>query len=162
MSSHNLIYVESRIILASVRGLHRDKVGRHSHPVHNNPYGVMLSPSLWKTNHEVHINGLSLPCRNVNNLSKATSLKMFCLNVLIIRTFRHIFCNVFLHAIPPIDLLKIKIHLGGTWMYGISRTMGLCNDPSPKIIHIWYTQLVMVSQYVVIFHNKRLIHLNQD
>ena len=120
MSSHNLINVESRIILGSVSTLYMDKLGRLSHPVHNNPYGVILSPSLRKTNHEVHINGLSFPSRSLNNLSKTARLKMFCLNLLKIRTLGHIFFNELLHAIPPIDLLKIMIHLGGTLMYGIS------------------------------------------
>ncbi|TMX03717.1 hypothetical protein EJD97_014692 [Solanum chilense] len=139
MPSHNLINVKSRIILSSISRLHRNKVGRLSNPVHNNPYRVMLSPSLRKTNNKVHINGLPFPSRNLNNLSKTARLKMFCLNLLTIRTLGHILCNVLLHAIPPIDLLKIMIHLGGTWMYGKSGTIGLCNNPSPQIIHIWYT-----------------------
>ncbi|TMX01708.1 hypothetical protein EJD97_023841, partial [Solanum chilense] len=150
MSSHNLINVESRIILGSVRGLHSDKVHRLSRHVHNNPYGVMLSPSLRRTNYEVYINGLPLLSWNLNNLSKAARLKMFCLNLLIVRTLCHIFGNVLLHAIPPIDLLKIKKHLGGTSMYGICGTMVLCNNTCPQIIHIWYTEPVLVPMYVVI------------
>ncbi|TMW84944.1 hypothetical protein EJD97_024087, partial [Solanum chilense] len=146
--SHNLINVESRIILVSVSRLHRDKVGRLSHMVHNNPNGVMLSPRLWKTNHKVHINGLPFPTRNLNNLSKSARLNMFCLSLMTIRTLGHIFCNVLFHVIPPIDLLKIMIHLGGTWMYGISGTIGLCHDPGPQIIHIWFTQPVLVPKYV--------------
>ena len=45
---------------------------------------------------------------------------MLLLNLLAIRTLGHILRNVLLHAIPPIDLLKIMIHLGGTWLYEIS------------------------------------------
>ncbi|TMX04282.1 hypothetical protein EJD97_010254, partial [Solanum chilense] len=149
MPSHNLINVEFHKILGFVSTLHRNKVGRLSHLIHNNPYRVMLSPSLWKTNHEVHINGLPFQSRNLNNLSKAARLKMFCFYLLTIRTLGHIICNVLLHAIPPIDLLKIMIHLGGTWMYGISGTMALCNDPGPQIIHIWYTQPVLVPKYAI-------------
>ncbi|TMW81115.1 hypothetical protein EJD97_011792, partial [Solanum chilense] len=129
------------IILSSISRLHRDKVGRLSHPFHNNPYGVLLSPSLRKTRHKVHINGLPFPCRNINNLCKTTWIKIFCLILLTIRTFGHIIFNALLHAILPIDQCKIMIHHGGTWMYGISGTMCLCNDPGPEIIHIWYTQL---------------------
>ncbi|TMW80391.1 hypothetical protein EJD97_020556 [Solanum chilense] len=150
MLSHNLINVEYRIILSSVSRFYRNKVDKISHPVHNNPYGVIFSPSLRKTNHEVHINGLQVPSRKLTNLSKTARIKMFWLNLLTIRTLGHIFCNVVLHAIPPIDLLKIMIHLGGTWMYGISGTMGLCNDPGPQIIHILYTQPALVPKYVVI------------
>ena len=126
MPSHNLINVESCIILGSVGRLHIDKVRRLCQPVHNNPYGVMLPPSPRMTNHEVHINGLPFPSWILNNLSKTTRLKMICLNLLTIRTLSHVLCNVILHAIPPIDLLKIMIHLGGTWTYGISRIMSLC------------------------------------
>ena len=81
MPSHNLIYVESRIVLGFVSRIHRDKMGRLSQSVHNNPFGVMLSPSPWKTNHEVHIDGLPLPRQDLNNLSKTDKLKMFCLNL---------------------------------------------------------------------------------
>ncbi|TMW80130.1 hypothetical protein EJD97_023702 [Solanum chilense] len=144
MPSHNFINIESRIIFGTVSRLHRDKVGRLRHLLHDNPYGVMMSPSISKTNHEVHINGLLFPSENLNNVSKTTSLKIFCLNLLTIRTLGHIFCIVLLHAIPPIDLLKIMIHLGGICMYGMSGTMGLCNDPGPQIIHIWYTQPTLV------------------
>ncbi|TMW87498.1 hypothetical protein EJD97_019888 [Solanum chilense] len=139
MPSHNLINVESLIVLGFVSRLHRDKVGRLSHHFHNNPYRVMMPPSLRKTNHEVHINGLPFPSWNLNNLSHIAWLKMLCLNLLTIRTLSHILNNVLLHAILPIDLLKIMIHLGGTWMYEISGTMGLCNNPGPQIIHILYT-----------------------
>ncbi|TMW84707.1 hypothetical protein EJD97_024564 [Solanum chilense] len=150
MPSHNLINVEFRIILGSVSRLHRDKVGRLSHHVRNNPYGVMLSPSLRKTNQEVYINVLPHPRRNLDHLSMTTRLKMFCLNLYTTRKFGHLFCNVLLHAIPSIDLLKIVIHLGGTSMYVISGTMGLYNDVSLQIIHIWYTQSVLVPKYAII------------
>ena len=60
MPPYNLINVESRIILGPISRLHKDKVGRLSHPFHNNSYGVMLSPSPPNTNHEVHVNGLPL------------------------------------------------------------------------------------------------------
>ncbi|TMW84759.1 hypothetical protein EJD97_024452 [Solanum chilense] len=124
MPSHNISNVESHIILVSVSRLHRDKVGRLSHPVHSDPYGVVLSHSLQKTNHEVHINGIYLPCQNLDHLSK---------------TLGHIFNTVLLHAIPPIDLLNVMIHLGGTWMYQIFGIMGLYHNFGPQIIHIWYT-----------------------
>ena len=65
MTPHNLINVESRIFLGPVSRLHTDKVSRLSHPIHNNPYGVMMSPSLRKTNHEVHINRPPLPSGNL-------------------------------------------------------------------------------------------------
>ncbi|TMW85494.1 hypothetical protein EJD97_023059, partial [Solanum chilense] len=149
MPSHNLINVESRIILGSVTRLHREKLGRLSQSVHNNPYGIMLPPSTRKTNQEVHFNGLSLPSRNLNNLSQTTRLKMFYLNLLTIRTLGHIFCNVLLDTIPPINLLKIMIHLSGTWMYGISEPMGLCNNPGLQIIHLWYTQPVLIPKYAI-------------
>ncbi|TMX03632.1 hypothetical protein EJD97_015190, partial [Solanum chilense] len=150
MPYHNLINVEFLIILGFVSRLHRDKLGGLTHPIYNNTYGIMLSPSLRKTNYEVHINRLPFPSRNLNNLSKTARVKMFCLNLLTVRTLGHIFCNVLLHAIPPIDLLKIMIHLGGTWMNGISGTMCLCNDFGLQIIHIWYTQPVLVPMYAVI------------
>ncbi|TMX05457.1 hypothetical protein EJD97_019936, partial [Solanum chilense] len=149
MPFHKLIYVESRIVLGSVSRLHRDKVGRLSQSIHNNPYGVVLSPIHRSTNHEVNINGLPLPSRNLNNLSKTRRLKMFCLNLLTIRTLGHIFCNVLLHAITPINLLKIMIHLGGTWVYGISGTMGLCNNHGPQIIPTQYTQPLLIPKYVI-------------
>ncbi|TMW89605.1 hypothetical protein EJD97_016910, partial [Solanum chilense] len=149
MPSHNLINEESRIILGSISRIHMDKVGRLSQPIHNNPYEVMLSLCLRKTNHKVQINGLPFPSRNLNNVSKTIWLKMFYLNLLTIMTLGHIFCNVHLHVIPPIDLLKFMIHFGGTCMYGIFGTMGLFNDPGPQIIHI-YTQPVMVPKYVLI------------
>ena len=131
MTSHNLNNVESRIILGSESRLHRDKVDRLSHSVHNNSYGAMLSPSHQKSNHEVYINVLPFQSRNLNNLSKTARLKIFCLNLLKIRTLGHIFCNVLLHAIPSIDLLNIMIHLCGTWMYGIFETISLYNYPGP-------------------------------
>ena len=137
MTSKNLINVEIRIILGSVSRLHRDKVGRFSYHIHNNPYGVMFSLSIWKTKNEVHVNGLPFQSWNHNNRSKTLRLKMLYLNLMTIMTLGNIICNVLLHAIPPIDLFKILIHLGGTWMYEVSGTMGLCNDPSPQIIHIW-------------------------
>ena len=139
MPYHNLINVLSRIILGSVSRLHRDKVDRLSHHIHNNTYGFMLSPSLWKSNHEVHINGLPFQSQNLIKLSKTITLKMFFLNLLTIRTLGHIFCNVLLHAIPSIDLLKIIIHLAQSWIYGIFGTMGLCNYSGPQIFHILYT-----------------------
>ena len=111
MTSLNLINVESLIVLGYVSRLHRDKVGRLCHSVHNNPYGVMLPTSVWKKNHEVRINGLPLPSRNLDNLSHTASLKMLCLNLLTIRTPSHILRNILLHAIPQIDMLKIMIHL---------------------------------------------------
>ena len=136
MPPHNLINIKFCIILGSVGRLHRYKVSRLSQPVHNNLYGVMLPPTPRKNNHKVHINVFPLPSRNLNNLSQTTKLKMLCLNLLTIRTLSHIFCNVLLHAIPPRDLFKIMICLGGTWMYGIYETMALCDDPCLQIIHI--------------------------
>ena len=121
----------------------------------------MLSPSLPKTNYEVYINVLPFQSRNLNNLSKTARLKMFCLDLLTFRTLGHIICNVLLHAIPPIDLFKIMIHLGGTWMYGVYGTMGLCNDPCPQFIRIWYTEPVLVPKYPLVSQSKRLIHINQ-
>ena len=53
------------------------------------------------------------------------------------------------------------IYLGGAWMYGISGTMGLCNNPSPQIIHIWYTQHVLIPKYAITSQNERLIHFYQ-
>ncbi|TMX02266.1 hypothetical protein EJD97_022198, partial [Solanum chilense] len=143
MPPHNLVNIKSGIILGSIGTLYRDKVSRLSQSIHNNPYGVMLSSIPRTTNHEVHINGLPLPSWNQKNLSQTTRLKMLCLNLLTIRTLRHIFCNVLLHAIPPINLLKIMIHFGETWMYGISGTMSLYHIPCPQIIHIWYTKHVL-------------------
>ena len=144
MLSHNLINVEFHIILSPVIRIWRDKVGRRSNPVHNNLYEVMVSPSIRKTNHEVHINGLQLQSWNLNNLSKIVRLKIFCLNLLTIRTLGHIICNVRLHAISPIDVFMIMIHFGSYEMYEVCGTMGLFNDHSPQIIHIWYTQPVLV------------------
>ncbi|TMX00947.1 hypothetical protein EJD97_025570 [Solanum chilense] len=161
MPSHNLINVESCIILSCVRKLHRDNVGKPGHRVHNNPYGVMLSLSLRKTNHEVHINGLPFQCRKLNNLSKTARFMMFCINLFTFQTLGEIFCIVLLYAIPLIVMLKTIIHVGGTYMYGISGTMGLYNDRCPQIIHIWYTQPILVPKYAVISQSKRLIHLNQ-
>ena len=66
-----------------------------------------------------------------------------------IRTLGHIFSNVLLYAISIIDLFKVMIHLGGTWMYQIYGTMALCNNFVPQFIHIWYTELVLVSKYVI-------------
>ncbi|TMW88640.1 hypothetical protein EJD97_018292 [Solanum chilense] len=139
MPPHYLINIKSRIIVGFVGRLHKDKVSRLSKYVQNNPYGVMTPSSPQKNNHEVHIYGLPLPSRNLNNLSQTTRLKMLCLNLLTIRTLSHIFCNVLIHVIPPIYILKIMIHFGGTWMYGIFGTMVLYHNPGPQIIHIWYT-----------------------
>ena len=111
---HNLIYVESRISLGYVSRHHMDKVARLCQFVHDNPYGVMLSPRHGKINHEVLIKSLSLQSQNLNSLSNTTRLKMFCLNLMTIRTLGHIFCNVLFHSIPPINLLKNMVHLGGT------------------------------------------------
>ena len=66
MPSHNLINVKFGIIFGSVSRFHTDKVGRLSHPIQNNPHGVMMSPSIWKTKHEVHINGLTFKSQNLN------------------------------------------------------------------------------------------------
>ena len=159
--SHNLINVEFRIVLGSVSRLHRDNVGRLSYSFHNNPYEVMLSLSLRMTNHEIHINGLPFPSRNLNNRSKTARLKMLFINLLKIRSLVRIIYNVLLHYIPLNDIFKITIHLGGTWMYGVSETMVLYNDPSPQIIHIWHTYPVLVPKFVIISKSKRLIHLNQ-
>ena len=132
-------------------------MARLSQSIYNNPYGVMLSPTHQKANYEVHINGLQLPSRNLNNLSKTARLKMFCLNLLTIRTLSHVFCNVFLHSIPPIDLLKIMIHLGGTWMYGIHGTMDLIHSPGRKSSHL--VQIAcLVSKYAITSQSERLIH----
>ena len=161
MFSQNLINVESHVILDFLSRVHKNKVGRLSHPVNHNPYGVMLSPSLWKTNHEVHINSIRFLSRNLNNMSKTARIKMFFLSLLTIRTVCHIFCNVLLHDIPSMDLLKIIIHLGGTRMYGIYGTKFLYIDLGSQIIHIWWTQPVLVPRYVVISKSKRVIHLNQ-
>ncbi|TMX01548.1 hypothetical protein EJD97_024303, partial [Solanum chilense] len=136
---HNLINIESHIILNPVSRLHRDKVVKLSHPINNNLYGVILSHGPRKTNHKVHVNVLPLPTWNFIYLSKATRLKVLCLNLLTIRTLSHIINNVFLHAIPPVDLLEVMIHPGGTWMYRIPVTMGLFNNICPQIIHVWYT-----------------------
>ena len=121
----------------------------------------MFSPSLQNTNHEVHVYGLPLQSWNVNNLSETTSLKVLCLNLITIQTLCHILSKVLLHAIQPMDLLEVMIHLGGTWMYRIPGTMGLCSNLSPQIIHITYTQPVLVPKYVVTSQSKELIHLYQ-
>ena len=131
MPPHNLINLETPIILGPECRPHRDKVGRLSHFVHNNQNGVMLYPSPHKTNHEVNVNGLPLPCRNLNHLNETTRLMVLCLNLLTIGTLFHILNNVLLYAIPLIDVLEVMIHLGGTWMYQILVTMGLCNNLGP-------------------------------
>ena len=79
MRPHNIINVESHIILGPVSKLHRDNVGRFSHPIHNNPYGVMLSTIPQKTNHEVHVKVLTLKSQNLNHLSETTRLKVLAL-----------------------------------------------------------------------------------
>ena len=154
MPPHNLINVESRIILGPLNRLQRDKGGRLSHLLHNNIYGVILSPSPRKTNHEVHVNVLPFPSWNLNHLSEISSLKVVYLNLLTIRTLVHILINVLLNAIPPIDLLEVMIQLGGTYMYRIPGTMGLFNNLSLQIIHIWYTQPVLDHKFVITFQSK--------
>ncbi|TMW91248.1 hypothetical protein EJD97_014575 [Solanum chilense] len=149
MPSHNLINVESRIILGYVSRLHKDIVDKHSQFFHNNPYGVMLPPSPRKTNHEVYIKVLPLLSRNLNTQGKTSRINMLCLNLLIIRTLGYVFCNVLLYTIPPINLIKITIDLGGTWMYGISGHMDLCNNPGTQIIHIWYTKPILILKYFI-------------
>ncbi|TMW98240.1 hypothetical protein EJD97_004309, partial [Solanum chilense] len=144
---HNLINVESYIILVPISRLHRDKVGRFSHPIHNNPF--MMSPSPRKTNHKVNVNGLPLPRRNLNNLCETTRLKVLCLNLLTIWTPGYILSNVFHHAIPPIDLLEVMIHFGRTLMYRIPGTIGLCENLGSKINQVWDTKPVLVPKYAV-------------
>ena len=53
------------------------------------------------------------------------------------------------------------ILLGGTWMYGVSGTIGLCNDHVSQIIHFWYTQPVLVPKYAVTSQGKLLIPFYQ-
>lgn len=128
---------------------HRDKVGRLRHLVHNKPYGDMMSTCPRNTNHDVHGNVLPLLSRNLNPLSKTTRLKVLCLNLLTIRTPGHILSNVNLHAIPQIDLIEVMINLGGTLMYRIRRTMGLFNYLCLEIMHIRYTQPVLLPKYAI-------------
>ena len=80
--AHNLINVESHIILGLVSRLHMDKGGRLYHPVHHNTYKSILSPSPLNTNHEVHVYGFLIESQNLKHI-----------------------IELLLHVIPPIDLI---------------------------------------------------------
>ena len=118
MQSHNIINVDFYIILNSVSRLHHDKVCKRSHAVNNNTLGVMVSPSLWKTNHEVHINGLPFPCRNLNRLSKTARIKMFCLKLFSITTLGHIFKNVSNRSVKNHDTSWWNLDVWNIWNHG--------------------------------------------
>jgi hypothetical protein len=64
---------------------------------------------------------------------------MFCLDSLTHIAQCHMSCNITLHAIPPISLLQILIHLGTARMDRISRVMSLLQNFLTKVIHIGHT-----------------------
>jgi hypothetical protein len=49
---------------------------------------------------------------------------MLCLGSLACVTLRHMLSYVFLHSFPPVSGFEIHVHLGGSWVDGVSRTMG--------------------------------------
>jgi hypothetical protein len=64
---------------------------------------------------------------------------MFCLDSLTHITQYHMSCNITLHAILPISLLQILIHLGTARMDRISRVMSFLQNLLTKVIHIGHT-----------------------
>jgi hypothetical protein len=42
-------------------------------------------------------------------------------------------CNVHFHSTPPILLSYIHIHLGGSWVDGICRVVGLIHNSLPEV-----------------------------
>ena len=90
------------------------EVSRLSHPVNNDPNGIMQFPGSGQTNHKVHVNSLPLPCWDLNRLAQTSRLKVFGLNLLAMGKLLHKLRNISLHTSPPIDPLEIMIHLGGT------------------------------------------------
>jgi hypothetical protein len=64
---------------------------------------------------------------------------MFCLDSLEHITQCHMSCNITLHAIPPISLLQILIHLGTARMDRISQVMSFLQNFLMKVIYIGHT-----------------------
>jgi hypothetical protein len=69
-------------------------------------------------------------------------LSFDCMTVV---TQRYMGCYIPLHPIPPIPLLEILIHLGATWVNGISQIMSLSYDGLSEISHIQHTNPVPKS-----------------
>ena len=53
------------------------------------------------------------------------------------------------------------IHLGGTWVNGISGTMSLCNNIWTQIINIWHRQSALLSKHSILTKGEWFIHLTQ-
>lgn len=96
-----------------------------SKSISNDPYIVVLTQGLKKTNHKVHCYPLPLLFRNEHSLKGTTILSMFIFDVLALLTFGYKIHNVTLHSSPPIILLKIYIHLSSTGMYRVLRVVML-------------------------------------
>jgi len=133
-------------------------VCRLGQSIHNNPHCVKFLPSLWEPNNEIHGNTIPLPFWNLKSLKKITRPLMPILHLLTAQTPRHILYYIFLHSSPPIILTQILIHLGNTWMNGISQSVSLLKDRLMKPINIGNTYPALHPQHPIIY-NKNLLSI---
>ena len=116
MQPHYFINIQLFIIIGPISRLHRNEVGRLSHPVHNDPNGIMQFPGTAQTNHKFNINSLAHRCWDLNRLGKTSRHKVFGLNMLVIGQLLHKHRNISLHTFPPIEFFEIYILVEHGWM----------------------------------------------
>ena len=58
------------------------------------------------------------------------------------------------HTGPPESLLKVIVHLRAARMDRVRCIMGLTQNQLPEILHIWYTDLVLVPQGTLIIFSE--------
>ena len=74
---------------------------------------------------------------------------MFYLDLLAIGELTVKLFYIPLHAILPIDLPQIALHLSVTWMNRIPGVMGFCKNVLSQLAHIRTIQFTLVTKYTI-------------
>ena len=99
---------------------------------------------------------------NVDLLSHTPWFLMFYLDLLAIGAITYIVCYIPLHAIPPIDIPQIDVHLRCTWMNRIPGVMSFYKNILPQLSHIKNTQSTLVGKYTIFPLGENLHSLIMD
>ena len=120
-SFHVLFYQLSSMI----GGLDRYEMRNLSQAIQHDPNRVVTSLSSRQANYKVHTDLIPLLLRYLQRLQQTSWPLMFFFNPLTSVTQGYILTNVSLHAIPPIPVFQISVHLSDSKVNRVSKLMTL-------------------------------------
>src|SRR3990170_7207781 len=96
-----------------------------------------------KTSHEIHLDFVPFPFRNIKWLQSSSRPLVLCFNAAANVTLRNITSNVLLHIRPPVSLTNVMVHLCATRVNRQRSVMSFFHNVFPLILVLGYEETVL-------------------